>query len=679
LNVTLFRHLLSPLILSPLILLPLLWASPASALVHSVTDFKLDFSGAAADTSRLDYGWGDSLLLDAQFFQYKSVLTKTLSDGFYSNGAAGASAVAASTGRYTFKAAYIAWVSAHTPGNAPPGDAPRASVVTRSILLSPDTAAIEDSASVIAGQENVPDTFTPHKFTYNSPGSPPPPAYLNFAGQGAKYASYWGTLSPSGPIRRTSHKDALVGAAGTWGKYVTPASPVTANGYGKVSSCMVPGSGGTKTVLAYETTFSLPSTGGFEIRWEDIDGAQSVASATILRPVLPEDFAVAADSAGNSLILWRDGTSLWGVGYDNAKTQVMAPTLLQAGIFQQDTVPHFYRPYAVTSMNSKNFIIAYSRTGVVSGNPVNVVYYRTVALPIAPQAYVLGAETALTGPTDYSMFPDLSTSPTSVVLGWFQRSATPSQHRFMGSIFRKLGGTNIDLSVATRVDLDFAKEDIGFGPVGANWNRWHWLKNASVGMDDKGNVLAAYDNGYHAKVALIRNTPIYFDSGAFISNTFQVANPAVPSFTFDPASDSVDFLTLTSNDTNKVGLRLAVSATNSFAGAGAAFQPLTTHLIAATGYYRYRVALHTTPPTNFTTPKVKNLDLSFNVKPRIPGIDSIKAGAIAKAAFNPATTYSLLTRKTMRPWSSGCTWAPPSSNPRPASGLRRVTSRLPWR
>ena len=637
--------------------------APAQALNYSVTDFKLDYTGSVTDTFRLDHSWGDSLLLDAKDFRYKNALTKKLntSAATFNTGASGASTIAGATGLFSFKVAYISWDVAHIPPG-PGNDAPPAKLVVRNIELSPDTAMVEDTAGVLTGLENVPDIFAPHKFNYLTPNSPPPPSFLNFVTDGARYAAYWGTQNSPGPIRRTSYKDFLPGGSNS-GKYVTPAAPDSAAAYGKVSAAYIPGSGGTKTVLAYEASNGVP-TGSFRVRWEDIEAATSVSTTVGGRATLTEDFAVAADSSGNSVVLWHERAAvaapiksqvgtLFAVAYDNSHAQIVVPVALQAGVFARDSLEHWYRPFAIMSMNRKNFLIAYSRPDVLPPAVAtkNVIYYRTFALTNIPPFYSLGAEQSLTAASDYCMYPDMAISQDRVVMAWFQRAPQLFKHRLMGSIFKKQG-VDINTTVGSRVDLDFAGEDISFGGIGANWYRWHWLKTASVAMDEKGNVVAAYDSGTFAKVALIRNTPIYYDSAIFLSKTFQVTNPAIPAATFDPNVDSVDFLSITGqgSDTGNIGLQLAAAPTAAFVGVNAAYLALPSHRVAATGFYRYRAVLKTIPTadtntTNRTTPKLKSLSIDFNVKPRMPSVDSIKTGSTPIGAYNPATTYSLLRRK----------------------------------
>jgi len=153
------------------------------------------------------------------------------------------------------------------------------------------------------------------------------------------------------------------------------------------------------------------------VRWEDVVAATSVVSPFYARPVFPEDFAVAADSAGNSVAMWREAADLYAVGFDNTHAQVMAPTLIQAGVAYQDSIEHMYRPYAIVPTTQGNFLIAYAFvTGAVSD-----IMTRTLALPIAPQAYSLGAPLAVSGGIHYSLFPDLAVSKDRIAVGWFQR------------------------------------------------------------------------------------------------------------------------------------------------------------------------------------------------------------------------------------------------------------------
>lgn len=544
-------------------------AVPASALTHSISDFRNDWSGAAADTFRLDFGWRDSLLLDAQRYEYKTDTVFMLNNVSPSTNPA-AGPIAAAVGQYSFKVAYLQWAVPHNPGNA--GSPGLANIVSRDITLDPDTATI-GAAGIIAGQE--------------VPGRLPPtsPVFMNFMGEGGKYAAYWGSNSPGGPIRRTTYRDAQGGGgAASWGQNVPPAAPVAAPGFGKVGSGMQPGAGGTKYALAYETQ-AFP-TGKFEVRWEDIDAGTSVASAQYATTLVPEDFAVAMDSLGNTVVLWREQQPPAGngrpsdmhmVAFDASHAEIFPPTTLAADIFSNDTIntgtntfDHYYRPFAVASPGKKRFLIAF---GTRSSATVSNIYYRAFTIDsLGPGVHDMSAPVALTpvagdaAPLWY-MYPDIAVSKDRVAFAWYKRSSpaqsannTKSQ-RMAGSIFSKVGGV---IDASTRIDLDLAGENISFGPpTNGLWYQYHYFKAANIAMDDKGNIVAAYDSGASAKVALVKNTPIYYDSSAFVSKVLKVENPSIPSFVFDPARDSVAFqpFRVTTNDTAYTRVKLATAAT----------------------------------------------------------------------------------------------------------------------
>ncbi|HKP96594.1 MAG TPA: hypothetical protein VJ385_12620, partial [Fibrobacteria bacterium] len=617
---------------------------PARALVHSVTDFRQDSSALAGSTFRLDPGWGDSLLLLPESFRYATVKTVRLSDSIGRNGSAGGSPMVSAMGNYRFKVAYLAWDNPHDPLTGPTSkDAPpQANIVTRIIDLSPDTAAVDPQAYTIASLE-VTANAPPPIAAFSYPHLPPPaPNFFNFAAEGeTRYAAYWGSGTPSGPIRRATHKDTVPFLNKGQGTYVPSASaPTHARGFGKLSSALYPGSGGNKTVVAYEYKFGPDE---FMIRWEDVAAGAS-DSLAVPCTAFPEDFAVAADSSGNTVVMWRQTANLFAAAFDNSHAQILATTLLQAGVAYDDSSKdHQFRPYAVTSMTRGNFLIAYaSVTGTVSD-----IFTRTLALPIGPQAYSLGSPVAVSAGIHFGLFPDISVSEDRIVVGWFQRPGAGGARRLVGSVLPKSG---TGFTLAGRTDLDFAGENITFTGMHANWSWAHWFRSANLALDGKGNVVAAYDSGTHAKVALVRNTPIYYDSAAFVSRSLKVENPAIPAFVFDPASDSVAFLPFrpVTNDSFKTLVKLAVSPDGDFTGA--AYQAVPGPIKTAAGFYRYSVGLLTTKTgnpttTNLTTPKLRSLDVGYNVKPALPAVDSLKRGAAPMEAYDSAAANPLLPRK----------------------------------
>lgn len=616
------------------------------ALEHSVTKFRLDFSGSALDTAKLDVGWSDSLLINAQTHKYRNVRTDKLNKGSVAsnNGAAAAGAVVTSTGQYKFKVAYLSYQFAHTSTNA--ASSLLANIVTRNIDLSPDTLWVDTASTVIALNEVM---------GYQSP------IYLNYSGEGNKYSAYWGSNVLGGPIRRSSHKEASSGIAfGNWGVNIplAPATPVASGGLGKVSAALQPNTGGNQYALAYETPGAYPA-GKFEVRWENIDAITTEVSPTVVTAVIPEDFAVAMDSLGNTAVLWRQeivktspvsSSNLWLTAYDPSHTVIYGPTMIQTNIFSRDTLAleHLYRPFAITSQRKNNFLFTYGRTTGAN----TLLYFRELSLSGTP---TVSAESApLTPPGDaapfHYMFPDLASTADRVVVSWFKRGNTNYSQRLKGSILSKINGS---YTMAGRVDLDFASENVAFGaPTNGLWYQYHYFKSASVAMDDRGNIVAAYDSGGSSKVAMVSNTSIYYDSAEFVSKIFRVENAAIPGTVFDPSSDSVDFLSINGvgSDSANTGLQLAVASDSATLGAGPVYLPLLTHKVATTGFYRYRVLIKTntsvdTLITNRTTPKLLSMSIKMNVKPRNLLLDSIKVGSAPMVHFDSNALYVLRPRK----------------------------------
>jgi hypothetical protein len=625
-------------------------ALPASALNHTVTDFRPDWNGAASDTLSLDAGWRDSLLLSAKRYEYKIALVRRLNN----DGAGGilntpaASAVAATTGDFGFKVAYLQWSSPHNASNATnPG---LANVMVKNIALSPDTAAVDVNGTIIAGQE-----VTGKRA----------PIFLNFHADGNKYAAYWGSNSSPGPIRRTTHLNGQSGGGSqNWGQDVGSGTPVSAAGFGKVGSGMRPGSGGEDYALAYETAVGL--TNKFEVRWESIGAGTSVASAAYPTVQIPNDFTVALDSAGNTMVLWREQQSpslgapsdMWMVGFDASHAEIYPPTKVETDVFSDDTVSttstvysHYYRPFAIASQANKRFVIVFGRRSGLQSR----IYARSLTLDsLGAGSHHISAPVDLTPPGDaapfYYMYPDIRSTRDRVLVSWFKRGSSNYAQRFKGSIFYKNGPV---FDTSGRVDMDFAGENISFGaPTNGLWYQYHYFKCASVAMDDQGDVVAAYDSGSATKASLVKNTPIYRDTGAFTSRVLAIGNPSVASFAFDPARDSVAWFppVVTASDSSYSRITLAFASDSSFSTPDAGFQDITARVAGVHRYFRYRVGLATnhtgdTLTSNLHSAKVRSLRLDYDIKPWRPRLDSLQIGKAPMAAFDSASAYPLLPRK----------------------------------
>ncbi len=602
-------------------------AFSVQALEYTVTDFTSDFAGGAGDTLNLNAGWGDSLFLAPDSHNLRHVLTRTLNDSSNSNGEAGSSPAISYAGDGVFRAAYLAWKNMHLFQSGASIKPTRPDVVIQSFSMGEEAVIVNKVGEVVAMAETRDTTLGIFYAGFNPQ---PTPHYFNFSARGDKYAAYWGTREIFGPYRRASFADRVGPSPARWARYIPPHDPVITRGYGQISAALRPGGGNFRTVLAYETSYSPPTV---EIRWENLDG---ITSDTVRfgRPNIPEDFAVAVDSAGNALALWRQKDTLWAVTYDENRVQTQAPVPLDTGITYGDGVTtHIYRPYGVKATVNGRFVLVFAKN--------NRVYYRLLGVPHGGAPFSLGAPQALTNVAHTAFFPDLAVNRTKIVFAWYRR-ITAANHRMEGALFDLAGG---GVAAASRQDFDLAEDEIGFTEVGDSWYPWHYFKSASVAIDDNGNIAAAYDDGFSAKVAVVWHQPVYHDSGLFVGKAIAVENPAV-GIAFDPTLDSVEYTAAIPDGAHlaNIGISLATAASPVFSGTET-FRALDTPFRSNGSHFKYRVVLRPQLPGKNLTSRLRGLELRYNVKPRAPTFDSLAVGENALTSYNPSDTPRLETRR----------------------------------
>lgn len=620
-------------------------ALPASAMVLSVDDFRADFSNQAPDTSNLDPAWGDTLAVGARTYRPTAMGPYLLSDAETSgnsplNGRAGGTSLVVSTSSGAFRCAYVAWDASNTMKAVDDGNFTQPThLVVRNVAIGEGTIA-RANATKLAGDEIV---------RRAKPAKSYPPSYFHFLGEGGRYAAYWSNVAEqSNAIRRTTQAEAAGGGLpSTWGRYLFltgPTDTVFASGLGKMGAALVPGTGGTRTVFAYESNLSSTPK-RTRIRWDDLGAGthQSVEFQHSNNLYYGQDYALAADSAGNVVILWREGadnantSDLYLAAFDSSRVQIVAPVLLQAAVSLTDgtTSLHYYRSYAVANVTNGNFLVSFARGGTV--------YSQAVAVPFGAQAYSSGAAVQVSDAGDVANYPGIAVNQRQVLFGWFAKSG--GNHTLKGALYDRSGGA---YAPASRQALLLANDVVSFSQVGSGWYGHHYIKAPSLALDSAGNIAAAYDNQFHAKAAFIANFAVYHDSAHFVSKALRYSALQGP-LLLDQDSDSLEYLdyrvvaATSDGSPPRVALLVAISRDGSFADAGSAFQAFPAGRKSAGDRFKYRLAVRA-GPDSLTRTKVDSLILRFNAQPRRPALDSLRIGTGARSAYDSSAAYSVLRR-----------------------------------
>jgi hypothetical protein len=599
------------------------FAFPSQALIHSVDNFRTDFSGTSADTVRINASFGDTLFPSVILREYRTIGYRTLTNGKVFNGLSGCQSMAAVKGDGEFEFAYVSWPAAHS---AFPGSVPVSDIRQRYGFIRDDSAGFADSSRIIAEAEM--------PFSNGNRA----PSHLWYEAHDSSYIAYWSNLD-NGKLRRTSDLVSRGGGSpASWGSDVPTLAPATLQAYGAMGGSAVPGSGMRKTVLGYVSDLTGASS-TIEIRWEDLQ-ANTSNKINFIRTTAPEDFSVAADSAGRTVILWRETSVLYMAAY-NADHTILQPPVLITGINISD-IPstdltnhrqHFYRPFHVISLRRNDFQIVYGRS--------NQVFTRHITLN-TNSATVSSNEVMVSRSGQVSFFPSIATNSKQAIIAWFQRTgnAPSALHRLKSSIYSIVDG-NVD--TASKFDFEVANDSVGFTEVTSAWTPYHYFQTASVAMDNVGNFAVGYSDGFHAKGALVKYAAVYPESSFFQSKPFQVAN-ASAAFNYDASLDSVEYFPFQLSTIAGVQAKLAVSNTSGFSAASDSFRTVTTSLKTAGGNYRYRIRLKTLDTAHLFPARLSSLTLPFNVKPRAPHVDSIRFSNQPWRVYSPMDTTALVKR-----------------------------------
>lgn len=619
------------------ILLALLACRPGFGIDYVVDDFKGDYSGSPADTAKMDPGFGDTLKIVPKSFGYTATTPVFLSDSVGNNGQNGGSTQIAAVGRRSFRAAFVAWGIGHVFKAANDMNSPKADVVVRGIEVDEGVIRVDNAGLRIASGENINDPYLPKRQQ-----DARAPTFFHYVADGNRFAGYWGSMDQYAFIRRSTHKEQAGGGdPATWGKHLltAPATPLRMGGYGELGAAVVPGSGGSKTVLAYETIVTtIPPVSETGVRWEDLE-AGTFESTTFTRngPAYCETFVVAADTAGNTLVMWREADSLFVAAYNAARVQVQAPTSIRAGISYKDSPQdHWYRPYAAISTTNGNFLIAYT-VGVT-------IYYRKISIPYLAQVYSSGTETALTALGMTANYPSIALNQSQVLFGWYRRAGAADS--LVGALFNRQGS---GIDAASRQDMPLTSETVAFNLPGPGWIQHHYYKAPAIAIDSAGNIAAAYDNQFWSKLSMTANFAVFWDSATFTSKP--ISTLSIPSVLPILATDSLEYVAARlvakspEDGLANVNVNLSLSRDGSFTDPGSAFGPFPAGQERETGWFKYRIDLKAAGPLYTTQTKVDSLILRYNVKPRRPSIDSLRIGAASLDRFDSTFAYSVMPRK----------------------------------
>lgn len=596
----------------------LLASYQALALTHAVNDFRDDYSGLAADTTRISPTFGDTLGLSVQRREYRTIGIKVLTDGTNINGLAGSQSMAAARGPGQFEFGYVSWKTSHasTTNTTLPGD-----VRVRQAFITDDSAGFATNSRIIAENE-MPVTVGNRA-----------PSHLWFDALGSRYVAYWSSLDNRG-LRRTTDLDTIGNPLPTaWADTVTPTSPVTMQAYGTMSGSVVPGSSLRKTISAYTSQVGGASS-TIELLWEDL-ALNSSARTTFTRPDPPEDFSVASDSAGSVVVLWREAAVMYYAAFKPDRSVLQAPTLI-SGIHHNDNpgILKFYRPFQVTAIANNQFQFVYARS--------NIVYTRRITLN-ANSATVAAQEILVSTPGQVSFYPSLASNGSQIAIAYFHRlGAMPSNNHKVKSVIYTLNNGQVD--TASKFSYDVAPNDsVGFTEVASSWSPYHNFQTASVALDALGNFGVGYADGYHAKAALVKFAALYSDSGTFTSKTLQVGNSAT-GLTFDANSDSVEYRPPSLTGNAGATVRLAVSRDGQFTAPADSFRTVTTAFKTQAGRFRYRVRLVPLDTSKLFSGRLTSLSLPYQVKPRAPVIDSVRFANRPWRPYQANDTSTLIRR-----------------------------------
>lgn len=345
--------------------------------------------------------------------------------------------------------------------------------------------------------------------------------------------------------------------------------------------------------------------------------------------------SVTVDSAGNMFVLYRRGigVSTNRINYhllDRTRT-VQDYGMITQNVCDDDDVQYYYPDAKAYAYGIRKFACTYWKNNTAK-----------LALFEFDAGYNL-TETTYDLATA-SRFPCVTGNANYLFVAWNQEFGA-SDHRIMGKRFPITNGT-VQIADSATIQISAAGTDISRGDTTAV---------IQAAMDTSGNVMVVWNTPDAAQGAVIKNTPVLYDSALYISKIESVGTGGNRA----AATDSIQYTNFYNypdtafSSTSYYNLFIRTGAS---AGSMGAWTPvnndgtITGNVDGQVPYFQYKVALYA--PDTVYTPSVDSLRLTWNVKPRVPIPDSVVVNGSAQTFSTGDTITAAARRDLLRVYAS---------------------------
>lgn len=415
---------------------------------------------------------------------------------------------------------------------------------------------------------------------------------------------------------------------------------VTENG-GYPALDVVPGGDLEEAIVAYEISGDPKR---IVIRKQGIRGAGVTVIDTILEPTNTRalSMVVRSNSTGNSLVLWYgDGDdNIYGVAYDNTLTQLGTFPMTQItntgdvyGKNIQQALPR-QKFFDAIAIDTDKYIVVYGKSNFD-------LFWRTIDISTG----VVGVEQSLVS-GNYQL-PSLTITDDYFAFAYFEDKGG-GNYSLKTTLHNIVGVTpNRSIEFPAFLDTTAVAWDISFANS-INQKGVHGLNAPSIAVDTLGDFVVGFNHELDARLAGWRNVYFYKDSATFTSRDLLIATPTVTE-AYDPLFDEVQLDSVRFGLDSNVFVRWRQSIDGAYTNPADTFitmdsigNPKDT-IRQNGGHFEYQIMLAN---DNFDriTPIIDSLHFYWNVRPRVPYIDSIQVGSRSWQNFHPDTIFQVMNR-----------------------------------